>query len=651
MKEDSAFWKVEVARGEEALEEIISSYYWDKIRDIWNSGGAAVDIVPQSNTQSIVSSPQSVFVNWIWAYGETFIPAVYWRNPRVSVVPKKTVFAASAKLAEAELNGYMSLVDIRRVVQRCLMDVICFGVGWNKVGWFTQFGQVPKANAVATESRISPEYESYLNINEPYVYRVSPYHVIVDPDADDISNALWVAQEHYRLIDAIRKDPFLKVEGDLTEYSYKTKNAERASPITGQRGTKRKWGRVLEIWDAVERKVYWLCDGSKKFNRVIDWPYEKMKGFPFSPLSVSSAVDHFYPPSPILPWLPLVEELSSIRTMRLDHIRRMVNKYAAPPGALTDEQKRAFMDPEVEFFEANNPDQIRELRGLQPEPQLYAAEDKIKADIREISGFSELLSGSVPYSDIAATTSAIMQKNAAMRFRYASEMVGEFLTVTAKKLFSVVTQYQDYPKRASISGEPNAPDVEYTREEIEGDYLFTIDIEEMGIVNQQQRMKNEYDTLVAMTPYEEVKKWPLLRDTLVAFGKKDYDEYLNPEMGPPLDPQFENELMSNGVPVQPNLREDFGIHLKVHSDFLQSPMYQQAISRVPQVAALFSEHMQLTLRMSQAAGEAGPAGPGKSSSLQEGSANMTSRPVTGARNTRGPTGNPIMQSIGNMMGG
>jgi hypothetical protein len=242
-----------------------------------------------------------------------------------------------------------------------------------------------------------------------------------------------------------------------------------------------------------------------------------------------------------------------------------------------------------------------------------------------------------------------MERNSTLRFDYASERVAAFVTECARSLFKVICQYQNYPKRVKVTGDTDAREIEYTREEIDGEYYFEIDIEDMAAVSRQQKIKDAYDALVALSPFPEVNKWPLLRDLLDAFGKDSVDEYLMPEQGPPLDPQFENEMMVRGVPVRPNPNEDFDLHLRIHADFMNLPAFQNAIGVLPQIQALFSEHIQLTTRMRERFGQE-MTQPGKSASIQRGRAGATSQPVGGPRNTAGPAGNPLMQAMGQLLG-
>jgi len=93
--------------------------------------------------------------------------------------------------------------------------------------------------------------------------------------------------------------------------------------------------------------------------------------------------------------------------------------------------------------------------------------------------------------------------------------------------------------------------------------------------------------------------------------------------------------------VRPNPLEDFQLHLQIHNQFMRGPQWQQ-IQQVPQIVALFSEHIQETNGMAQQQmaqqGAQGRAGGGQSqaaqqvmpsASQQQGQAQVASQPFGG----------------------
>jgi len=619
------YWRELISAADLRRQETADRQEWALMKKIWDSGNAAKVVLHQDRENEV----EGAFVNYVWAFAQTFIPAVYWRHPVVYVFPRREADQHKARIAQARLRVAFQETNFRRHLMLALQDMLIYGHGWIKLGWYTEVGQVPGSPSKGKLSTV--DHELYLYHDAPYAYRVSPERIYVDPDASDYSEVRWIAQEYYRPLEAVRRDPYLRDTRNVSVVHFR--DIRGVTPFQTEAVSETdQYVRIYEIWDREDGVVRILCEGSDTWNRVIDhWPYPGIYGFPFKFLAVTDAIDSFYPSSPILPWLPLVLELSEFRALRMDHTRRIVSKFMIQEGAMSEDQVRQFQDPAAEIVFAHDIDRIREFRGLQPDPNLYAAEEAIKKDIREISGFSELLSGSVPFSRIAATTSALMQRNATLRFDFYAHRVGEFIVECARDLLKIVAQYQSYPQTVRILGEPEPQWIEYTREEIDGEYDFHVDVEDMSVSTRQIRIKEAYDALVALSPFTNlVNIRSLLRDLLLAFGKSNLDEYLLPPAGPPADPAWENSLMVRGMPIEPNPNEDHELHLRVHEEFMRSPVYAQAVRQVPQIGQIFSEHIQKTIRMaelSQTAPQAPRLKPQQT--LQEGERLATSAPVGG----------------------
>ena len=387
------YWSRELDVGQVARDDIAKKYEWKKLRDLWNNGGMDVVVNTSSKTQNIAAPTRSAFVNWVYSFISTFIPAVYWRHPKVFVNPRRSIYSTQAKIAENKLNATLELTEFRKQCVKILLDALIHGIGWMKVGWFTSFGQVPPSPAATgfegKESNI--DQETWFYKDDPYAYRVSPERILVDPEAETYAEARWIAQEHCKLYEQVKKDPYLK-DANLDSAKRLTLREDKATKV--MEGEDAEWVRIWEIWDKDTEKVYFYIEGCDKLSRTIDFPYN-INGFPFEPLLLSDAVDSFIPQAL---YCPGYRSLKSLPISALyDSITSVVwsTKYVGQVGAMNNEQIEEFLSPDNEFCEADNLDGIKEFAGLRPVPELYQSEEGVKADIREISGFSELLSGSI----------------------------------------------------------------------------------------------------------------------------------------------------------------------------------------------------------------------------------------------------------------
>jgi hypothetical protein len=643
MKKDVSYFTQQIKRAKTEKDRLSREYEWKNLKDTINTAGLYVEMGADSPKQVEAPHTSAGYVNWPWAFKESFIPAVYTKQPEIYVYPKRSMYAQNAHLVQANTNAALNAVGISREVKRMLLDCLVFGHAWLKIGWFTRFGQLPRGAGTTVDEKISTlDMDMDMIIDMPYAYRLAPKLVHVDPEADRYEDIRWIAQEYYQPYDDIQKDPFLRYTKDASALSYGEEN--EIPSLFDKQGTeakKRQWARIYEIWDRESEKVLVLCDGCDKFSRVVtSFPYSNIRGFPFKYLTLTEAVDKFYPPSPILAWLPMVNELGFIRATRMEHMQKMINKIINEENNIDEEELKKAQDPECEYFEVRDIEKIKDFRGLQPDPNLYASEERIESTIRDISGFSELISGSVPYSKLTATTSQIAAQHSTIRFQHATQIVSEFIREVAQDLFFIVKDYQEYPVSVRISDDPNAALQDITREQLDGEFDFRVLIEDMSHISKAERVKGAYDELIALSPFKEVRRETLIRKFLEANGHININEFMYPPMGPPVDPMYENSLMARGVPVQVNPREDHELHLRVHNEWISSPAYQQLVAQMPAVQQLVSAHIQETNRAYEEyrgeAGENARQRPGVTAQTQQGRQLASSTPQGGARNQQGP---------------
>lgn len=655
-RNEPQYWVGALSDSEQYREAYARRYEWSKLKKIWNTG--ALHTVVETNTpqQPPGLNFQSSFVNWIWSFCQTFIPAVYYRQPHIRIFPKQPMYGANAPLVESITNALVQRCAFRKEEIKSIADALIYGHGWTKIGWYTKPGQVPDPetppdqDALQREGTIDTDFN--MSLGEGYMVRVNPENILVDNYASCYEEMRWIAQTYYAPLDAVKADPYFKNKSHITSVDLLAENDignDIGMPVTtdsNRNSHNEQWVRIWEIWDRIDRKVRWLCSGCDRWNRVVNWPFPELKGFPFKPLLFTEGCNQFYPVSVLLPWLPLVEELSTLRTIRMRHLHKMIPKVLLPQGLLDEEQMDRFGDPDVEFQECNGDPNAQKpfiFEGMKPDANLYASEEAIKSDIRDISGFSELLSGQVPFSRIAATTSAIMEKNATVRFDHYSERLADHILDCVKDMFLIARKMMVFPQVVEVTGDAEPEMVQITAEALRGEYHFQMELEDLSISTRQQKVKEAFDALQTLGQVPNVKLYALARDFLSALGKHDIAQYLDPPQGPPLDPNYENKLMSQGVPVRPTPMEDFALHLRIHRQFMQSPAFS-AIQRVPQLVALFSEHIQETNQMAQAQMMAaqGPRRGGGAqgnplqnirpgASMQQGGALSGSQPVGGQR--------------------
>lgn len=597
---DPEVWIRRLKVSEEIRKQRADDLQWKRAQDAYQ--GKLLASPPTSDT---------VVVNFPYAYISNLLPSIYFAQPRIQVRPTQEAFHQASKMMEPLLNYEIRRMRFARQARRAILDMLIVGHGWTKLGWASKYGEVPgpEQGTAATEP-MSPGKQPYtrhvhFRPGSPFFFRVDPRMMLVDPNANTPEEMRWVAQMYYKAYSYLMEDPFIQNKEKISP-GFRMTPLGMPEPITAKYEHELNKGEELclcyEIWDLDSRKVRVIADGSKDWQRDEPWPYEFFEGLPYYYLAAGDGLDDIYPQSPLVTWLDQNEELSKIRTMQLDSLYRARGKIIVGIGALDDEELEKLKDPLCDVVIAKAPDKITAFKTMNIDPNGYICEDRVKKDIMDISGLSELQYGSIPGGRVTATVGLIAQKAGAIRARRLVDAIRDWIIDTAGDLSKLLAHRMPEPQSIAITTDTGTDWMEIHRSDVQGEFLFDMDVTEMAPLSREARQKEAIDLLAATQQSPEARRRRFLVDLLEAFGRNEIDAYLYPEMGPPQDPQYENEQMIQGVEVLPNPQEDFGLHLQVHADFMETPLFQTVTSQVPAIKNLFSAHVQRTMALAQQSG-------------------------------------------------
>ena len=153
--------------------------------------------------------------------------AVSVNNPKITVSAKKESDADRAVFVEAVVNYLWRHFDYRKPFRRAVKDFLIIGHAWVKVGWkfveeerqltgyeiddevarsiqeIDEFamenpafaGDLPSDRDVVDSI---PTTEMVVLEDQPFVERISPFDMFVDPEATCLDDAKWIAQRIVR---------------------------------------------------------------------------------------------------------------------------------------------------------------------------------------------------------------------------------------------------------------------------------------------------------------------------------------------------------------------------------------------------------------------------------------------------------------------
>ena len=636
------YWTTQIGRAKDLRARVAKDYQWDLLEDMLASSVVDISVSGQTPKNFSGQDPMTSFVNWPHAYSQVFIPAVYFRHPKIEVRPEAQQYQGNAHFVGAVTNAALHQCRFRKAATAALYDNLPFGHGWVELGWCTSREGMLPAGPTEDEKELNelllPADVTY---NAAFARRVSPRAMLVDPDVSRYEDLRWIARESWYPADWVKKHRHFKVsaftEHDLPGFDKETETNSLRQMASYQTDGD-KWARVYDIWDRYEQKVHVMVDGAQRMAQTLSpWPYPDIHGFPFKLCSIMKVPDRLFAPSPIVAWLPLVNELGHLRTVIMDHVEKAVTKILIPKGALDAKQEQNLGDPYCDYLlvdDENKAAAIRELKALQPSSDTFVLIKNIVEDIRSISGFEEILSGSVPYSRMSATVGAIMEQNATLRFdRYAEEF-GDFILECGEDMFLIVRRYQPIPLQVQIGGAlSTVQHVEITdRRVLDGKFRFSLSLDDMSIAAKNKKVKEAVDRMTLLAGLPIIKLHRLVEDLLTSYGISDIESYVYPEQGPPRDPFDENKDIAEGRTIPgPNPMEDHAAHLDAHNAFMMSNDYVLLRMNNPIIHQNMMEHVQQTMSMARQLMQrqqlaASMGGPRPTPSTQGGKASPANQP-------------------------
>ena len=482
------------------------------------------------------SKEDLVVVNLAFSTVNVIAPSVSVNHPKVVVSPNSPDNQDRAAFVEAVVNHMWRHHDYQTPFKRAVKDFLIFGHGWIKVGW--QFLEQERTLAEAersemmaeargevdafammnplmaaelpTETDIAaslPETAMTIVEDQPFVERVSPYDIFVDPEATSLDDARWIAQRIIRPLDEAQRDKRYKpsarkrLDADAsTGTGYNDRDDVEQYLFDEERVV------VYEFYDIAENTMS-VCSQSGDEFLVDPVPMPYAYGQPFVMLRNYDVPDQFYPIGDLEAIQSLQEELDKTRTQLVNARKRYARKYLYHERSFGPEGREALESDEdgrlVPVVDENKP--LSEV--VIPMPQIPLSADVynvsaiIEQDINMVSGVSEYARGQMPEIRRTATEASIIADAGNARAADKLAIVELALSHIARRVVQVMQQYMtgEQMARVSTTGGGNLF-VTYTRDDITGEYDFAIEAGSTQPMNDTIRKNQAVNLLNAMAP-------------------------------------------------------------------------------------------------------------------------------------------------------
>lgn len=485
---------------------------------------------------------EPVVDNMVFKAITTILPSIFVRNPHVYVTPSKKPYQENgrifdtieaASVVELLLNHHISGLQLKREMRRAGLDASLGGPGYIQCGYDldTEIVESGETEEEDGSSNIPPN--ELVKNDSPWFMRRPMKDVLVDANCTDhlLNDAEWVAFRVVKRLSDVKADKLLKNTREL-ESNYSPSdddNAESAfkSPAANLdgKGSSEKWLEYWIRWDKRRKSVITYVEDDDNVLAEESWPI-KYDGFPLEVLYWNEKPDNLFPMSDVELMIHQQDYLNRLESLQLDHVRRISSaKYVATEGSIDEnEMLKLTNGPSgtIGYVKTSPPNAaIMPLADNAISQDQYMLAGQIKNNIRETLGIAAYESGVSQKFDTAAEPELIAQ-GVNLKRDDRKDMVADMWKRVTKKLLLILQETMEKAELPLAEGQFNTarrespsklsrivgangevvllPFLNVSKEDIQGEYEFNIDIGSEKPDNEATRRADIANTFGAIPP-------------------------------------------------------------------------------------------------------------------------------------------------------
>ena len=497
----------------------------DNYDDVWRR---MIDLYKGKHYEDM-SDEDRLLVNVSFSTVNVIGPSISVNHPKITVGARRPEDADRATITEAVVNYWWRHYGCQDEIRRAVDDFLIIGHGWLKVGYrFVEEerkvevaeGEAPEAelpeNAVEPDELVTeveedaasiPETEMVILEDRPFLERVSPFDIFVDPEATCMTDLKWIAQR-------IRR-PLADVKNDK-RYNRNVRNEVGASTYTkwGQEGDKPRQSRhvddayvdVYEFYDIAKNTVAVFATSGEGFLiNPTKVPYSAPH--PFEMLRNYDVPENFYPIGELEAIEPLQYELNATRTQMMNHRKRFSRKWLYKESAFDTDGRQALESDEDNVMvpvitDDNLGNVISPMPAVINPPELYNQSDLISSDMNRVSGVSEYQQGSMPEIRRTATEAAIVQDASNARSSDKLAIIERAIGECARRLVMLAQQFMTGEQAIRVIGSEAQPLwLTFDRDYIQGEFDYEVEGGSTAPMNESFRRQRALQIVDAMAPF------------------------------------------------------------------------------------------------------------------------------------------------------
>jgi len=503
-----------------------------------------------------VATGDRLLVNIAFSTINTLAPAVSIGRPKIMVNPRKPEDGDKAVVTESIINYWWQHYGCQPEFQRAVKDYLIIGHGWVKTGYrFVEESKLNDIQDTADEAAtgnppIVGDVESTFVIREdrPFLERVDPFNMFVDPYATDMNDIRWIAQRSRRTLKDVKND-------ERYDYSARKDVGPAVSNAYGDYIATGNYDTTIDA-DEAQCNIYEyynidtgeMCifsdTGDKFLVKPTKMPY--VFGHPYIMLRNYEIPGFFYPMGELEAIEPLQYELNETRTQMMNHRKRFSRKYLFSESAFDDAGRQALAsDDDNVLVPVKGNENLQNVVVAMPayiNPQDYYNQSAlITNDIDRVSGVSEYQRGAIPETTRTAREASIIAEAGNARVAEKLVSIENSIAACAANLIMLGQQFLTGEQTVRIVGSEAAPVwLTFDKDYISGEFDFTVEAGSTAPKNEAFRRDMALQIVSAMQPFAQagLVNLPKLAEYVLrtGFGVKDASAYLTQPEGGMMSP-------------------------------------------------------------------------------------------------------------------
>lgn len=529
----------------------------------------------------------------IFATINTMGPAVAINNPKFAVHPRNPGSAPQAMITEEVLNYLWRTHHYQRDFRLAILDWMIIGHGWVKAGYkATKEPEEKKADVPLNASAgveegasegiddredVEGSSESEMNCayddDRPFVERISPFDMFVDPDARHPKEMRWIAQRVWRALQDVQVDERYSATARkrVGATSYSRWDGEggdaRSTSETSDRGAI-AFCEIIEFYDLKRHKVCTFATTNEPEGNRDNFLIKPAKipysfGQPFVMLRNYEVPDHFYTIGDVCQIESLQLELNETRNQMLNYRKKFRRAWIYAKDLFDRLGVQALESDEdnvmIPVMGDGDPSRaIAPVPTVITPPEFFDQSAMITNDLDRVSGVTDYQRGAQTSIKRTATEAAMIQDAANARAQDRLAKVEAILSEIGERIVQLMQQFVTGEQVARIVTMPVTGWVNYGPQHIAGQFDFEVIGGSTEPQNETFRRQSAMQVVDASVPFMEagVVNMPALYQKLLrdGFGIKDAERFVNspPPPPPPGGPEGNGGPPQNGqMPTMP----------------------------------------------------------------------------------------------------